>query len=258
MENRRRLREASGARSLYVVPAGARRGRGDGEGRRRARGDRPQEGGRPGLRPSRARRWPSSWRTACRCWSPIRARRLRRRSRAGWRGVVAGVAPAASPAWSRPSAAGPRAAGGPWGPPSAAAASRWAGGGGSLRRGLPRRPRLGDHPRARRRATAHRSAERPALQLEAAGLAPRHIEASEACTRCDPARFYSYRRDNDPPPASTWPSSPGGAEGARYAISGTLEGFQTSRDGLRRRSRLRPYALRCPAGRCGSARAARR
>jgi copper oxidase (laccase) domain-containing protein len=33
------------------------------------------------------------------------------------------------------------------------------------------------------------------LQLQTAGLLPEHIDASEACTHCDPAgRFYSYRR----------------------------------------------------------------
>jgi hypothetical protein len=32
-------------------------------------------------------------------------------------------------------------------------------------------------------------------QLERAGLDPRAIDAAEACTSCDRARFYSYRRD---------------------------------------------------------------
>jgi purine-nucleoside/S-methyl-5'-thioadenosine phosphorylase / adenosine deaminase len=34
------------------------------------------------------------------------------------------------------------------------------------------------------------------LQLLAAGVLPEHIDASDACTKCDPAgRFYSFRRD---------------------------------------------------------------
>jgi hypothetical protein len=33
------------------------------------------------------------------------------------------------------------------------------------------------------------------VSLERAGLAPAHIDASPPCTRCDPERFFSYRRD---------------------------------------------------------------
>lgn len=33
------------------------------------------------------------------------------------------------------------------------------------------------------------------LQLEAAGLAPDHIDDTPPCTMCNPSRFFSYRRD---------------------------------------------------------------
>jgi polyphenol oxidase len=35
-------------------------------------------------------------------------------------------------------------------------------------------------------------------QLIAAGLRPEHIDAVGACTFCNPAQFYSWRRDHDP------------------------------------------------------------
>ena len=34
------------------------------------------------------------------------------------------------------------------------------------------------------------------LQLTAAGISPQHIDPGGDCTMCNPARFYSYRRDN--------------------------------------------------------------
>jgi copper oxidase (laccase) domain-containing protein len=32
-------------------------------------------------------------------------------------------------------------------------------------------------------------------QLERAGVLPAHIDSAPPCTRCEPARFFSYRRD---------------------------------------------------------------
>jgi YfiH family protein len=48
------------------------------------------------------------------------------------------------------------------------------------------------------RAKSHIDLKRAlGVQLEAAGVLPKHIDAGPECTMCDPAkRFYSYRRDH--------------------------------------------------------------
>jgi YfiH family protein len=196
MENRRRLRAAGGAKSLYVVPqvhgAGVVTVRAD---------DEPGE-----IALKKADALVSDVAGAALAvfvadCVPVLVADPRTGAcaavHAGWRGVVAGVAPSAITRIAEAfggRAADLRVALGPSigrccfevGPEVAAAfASAFP----AARAGeiVVERPAARPHVDLRGALRA---------QLAAVGIAPGHIEASEACTRCDPARFFSFRRDN--------------------------------------------------------------
>jgi copper oxidase (laccase) domain-containing protein len=111
---------------------------------------------------------------------------------AGWRGTVAGVAPASSRAWAS-WARGRPTSGSPSVRRSARAASR--SGPRSSRRSAPRSATCPAWSCAGRTKITSISGSRSPPGSSAPASRATHLDAAPPCTRCEAERFYSYRRD---------------------------------------------------------------